>query len=162
MKKSYILAAAAMLTSGVATAAPVLTAGLYTSAGVVTQDNGNANCSAVGLTKNSFVTSVLQYPGESKTGLFLYTIPLPGVVQLCVGFPAVPAGGLNNFSATAKCEVVSSGGTVPPSPVNFSFTSTVVNGNSAVGSTTVTIPASDPVGGGCMATISTTLVRSGK
>lgn len=162
MKSITIAAAALMVSAGVAIAAPAQVPGIYTSAGIVTQDNGASSCSSVGLTKNSFVSSVLSYPGAGKTGLTLYTIPLPGVLQLCTGFAAVPAGGLNNFTSNASCQVTSTSGSIPAETVNFSFTATAANANSGVGTTTVTIPSLDPVGGGCTATISNTLVRSGK
>lgn len=166
MKKSSIgfLAVAAACSVGAsafAAAAPKLATGLYATTGQVASNNGSPNCSAVNLTTGAANDSVLKYPGEGKAGLTVY-VPGSGLLQLCNGFPAVPAGGLNGFSATASCAIYTINGNVPAQPVTFSFTSTTTDADSAVGTTTVAIPATDAVGGGCTATINTTIVRTGK
>ena len=160
-RTSAFIAAALTVTAGAASAA-TLAAGQYSSVGIVASNNGSPNCAAVGLNTNAAVTSFLKYPGAGKTGFTIYTVPFGGGLQLCTGFPAVPAGGINGFSATAKCAIDSIGGNVPAQPVNFTFTNTVTDANSGVGTTQVSIPASDAVGGGCNATIDTTIVRTGK
>ena len=165
MKNTLLsLAAAGFAMTGVmatANAATVLTAGQYASTGKVASNNGSANCAAVGLSSGAAILSVLTFPGDGKSGFAIYTGG-GGLLQLCNSFPAVPAGGLNGFSATAKCAIDSLNGSVPAQPVNFAFTSTVTDKNSGIGTTTVSIPATNSVGGGCMATIDTTIVRTGK
>ena len=142
-------------------ATPVLTAGQYASTGTVASNNGSANCGAVGLTQGAANDSVITFPGDGKAGFTLY-VPLSGTIELCTGFGTVPAGGLNGFSATASCAITTLNGSIPAQPVKFSFTSTVTDKNSAIGTTTVAIPATDAVGGGCTATVNTTIVRTGK
>ncbi len=151
----FVLAATA------ATAAPVLVAGIYASTGQVASNNGSAACAAVGLSANAANLSVINYPGASKAGFTLY-VPSAGLLQLCTGFKAIPAGGLNGYSSNASCAIYSVNGNIPAETVNFSFKATTTNANSGVGTTTVTIPATAPVGGGCTATINTSIVRSGK
>ncbi len=158
------LSAAALVCAGVASAnaaAPVLVAGIYASTGSVTSTNGSSNCAAAGLTNGSPNTSVLDYPGAGKTGLRLY-VPAAGLLQLCTGFTAIPAGGLNGYSSNAKCAIYSVNGNIPAENVNFSFKATTADANSGVGSTTIAIPATSPVGGGCTAVVTTSIVRTGK
>jgi hypothetical protein len=151
-----------MLAATAATAAaPVLVAGIYTSTGQVASNNGSAGCNAVGLTANAPNNSVINYPGASKAGFVLY-VPSAGALQLCTGFKAIPAGGLNGFSSNASCAIYSVNGNIPAETVNFAFKATTTSANSGVGTTTVTIPATAPIGGGCTATVNTTIVRSGK
>ena len=149
--------AASIAFSGMASAAG-MTPGLYGSYGVVSQ--ATSQCSAVGLSQGSGNFSEFKFPGDGKAGFTLYT-PSFGVLQLCNGFAAVPAGGLNGYTSNAQCTTY---GTVsfPAETVNFKFTSTMTDANSGVGSTTVTIPVTDPVGGGCTATVNTAVVRTGK
>ena len=149
------------LSANAATAATVLTPGIYASTGQVASSNGAANCGAVNLTTGTTNDSILHYPGAGKAGLTIY-VPAAGLLELCSKFPAVPAGGLNGFSANAQCAIYSINGNIPAETVNFSFTSTTTDVNSGVGTTTITIPATDPVGGGCTATVNTTIVRTGK
>ena len=107
MSKFTIAMAVAAATIGSASVAgaATLAAGQYTSVGFVASDNGSPNCAAVGLTKGSSVVSVVKYPGVAKTGFTIYSVPFGGGLQLCSGFPAVPAAGLNGFSATAQCAI---------------------------------------------------------
>jgi hypothetical protein len=161
MHKIIFAAAAGLLVSASAQAAVTLTAGQYQSTGTVASNNGSANCAAVGLTKGAANNAIVTYPGAGKTGFELY-VPSSGLIQLCLDFPAVPAGGINNFSATAKCAIDSINGDLPAQTVDFKFTNTVVNANSGIGTTTITIPATDAVGGGCSAVVDTTIVRVGK
>ena len=144
-----------------ANSGPKLVPGVYASTGQVASNNGSATCQAVNLTTGAANNSILHYTGAGKTGLTIY-VPASGLLELCSGFPATPTGGLNGFSATAQCAIYSINGNVPPEPVNFSFTSTPTDADSAVGTTTISIPATDPVGGGCTATVNTTIVRTGK
>ena len=144
-----------------ATAAPVLVAGIYASTGQVASNNGSANCSAVNLTTGAANDSILTYPGAGKAGLVIH-VPASGLLETCTGFAAVPSGGLNGFSSSAKCAIYSINGNVPAQPVNFSFTSTTTDANAGVGTTTISIPATDAVGGGCTATVNVTTVRTGK
>jgi hypothetical protein len=142
-----------------ATAATVaLTAGQYSTIGTVT--SATSQCSAVGLAANAANDSILTYPGAGKTGLTIY-VPTPGVLQLCTGFPAVPAAGLSSFTAAGKCAIYSTSGDIPAQPVDFTFKSTAINAFSAVGTTTISIPATDTIGGGCKAVVSTTTVFTG-
>ena len=144
-----------------ASAATNLTPGQYASTGTVASNNGSPNCAAVGLTSGAANNSVITFPGNGKPGFTLY-VPLSGTLELCTGFGNVPAGGLNGFSATASCAIDTLNGNIPAQPVNFSFTSTVTDKNSAIGTTTVAIPATNTVGGGCTAKVNTTIVRTGK
>ncbi len=166
MKNTMLgLAAASFAIVGAAASAgaatPVLTIGQYASTGTVASNNGSANCTAVGLTKGAANDSVITFPGDGKAGFTLY-VPLSGTLELCTGFGTVPAGGLNGFSATANCAIDTINGSIPAQPVKFSFTSTVTDKNSSIGTTTVAIPATNTVGGGCTATVDTTIVRTGK
>ena len=149
---------ASVALTGVANAAD-LVAGLYGSYGAVA--SATSQCSAVGLSQGSGNFAELKYPGNGNSGLIIYT-PAFGILQRCVGFAPVPAGGLNGYSSNASCATYSSGGNLPAEKVNFSFTSTTTDANSSYGTTTITIPASDPVGGGCTATINAAVVRTGK
>ncbi len=149
--------AASVALSGVANAAG-MTAGLYGSYGVVA--SATSQCSAVGLSQGSGNFSEFKFPGDGKSGFTLYT-PAFGILQLCSGFAAIPAGGLNGYTSNAQCATFGSL-TLPAETVNFKFTSTMTDANSGVGSTTITIPAADPVGGGCTATVNTAVVRTGK
>jgi hypothetical protein len=161
MKNIYTTMSALMLAAGFATsasAAVALTAGQYSTVGTVT--SATSQCSAVGLAANAANNSVLTYPGAGKTGLTIY-VPTPGVLQLCTGFPAVPAAGLSSFTAAGKCAIYSTSGDIPAQPVDFTFKSTAINAFSAVGTTTISIPATDTIGGGCKAVVSTTTVFTG-
>ena len=153
------LGASVLLAGAAFAAAPKLAAGLYTSEGIV--QSATSQCSAVGLSQGAGNFSIVKYPGEGKTGLTIYT-PVGGILQLCTGFAAVPAGGLGSFTSNAKCTTYEESTTIPAETVNFAFTSTVEDANSAVGTTTVTIPVTAGLGGGCTAKINTTIVRSGK
>ena len=155
------VACSAVSASALAAAAPKLVAGVYASTGQVASNNGSANCQAVNLTTGAANDSIVHYTGAGKAGFTIY-VPASGLLELCSGFPDIPAGGLNGFSANAQCAIYSINGNVPPETVNFSFTSTTTDADSAVGTTTITIPATDPVGGGCTATVNTTIVRTGK
>ncbi len=146
--------------AGTANAAPKLSAGIYASTGQVASNNGAATCSAVGLTTGAANNSVLTYPGSGK-GLTIY-VPGAGLLQLCSGFPSVPKKGLDGFKATASCAIYSINGNAPAESVNFSFTSTVTDASSGVGTTTISIPLTSPIGAGCTATVNTTIVRAGK
>ena len=137
-----------------------LTAGIYASTGTVASNNGSANCAAVGLSTGAANNSVLSYPGTGK-GLAIY-VPGSGLLQLCSGFPSVPAKGLNGFKATASCAIYSINGNAPAEPVDFAFTSTATDVNSGVGTTTISIPTTSPIGSGCSAVVNTTIVRTGK
>ncbi len=161
MNKIMIAAATAGLFTAAAAQAAGLNAGQYQSTGTVASNNGSANCAAVGFTKGAANNSIVTYPGTGKLGFEIY-VPASGLLQLCSNFPAVPAGGINNFSAAAKCAIYSINGNLPAQTVNFSFTNTVTNANSGVGTTTISIPVTDAVGGGCTATVNTTIVRVGK
>lgn len=153
-----LVAASLMAVAGVANAAN-LSAGIYNSQGYVV--SATSQCSAVGLSQGAGNFSIFRYPGASKSGFTLYS-PAFGVLQLCSGFSAVPAGGLNGYNSNASCTTYSAGGTIPAETVNFAFTATTTDANSGVGTTTITIPANAPVGGGCTATVNTAVVRSGK
>lgn len=165
MRQIVILASLAVTslamvgTSGSAFAAAGLAAGLYNSTGTVA--SANSNCAAVGLTAGATNNSVLEYPGAGKTGLEIW-VPSGGVLQQCTGFSAVPAGGLNGFSSSSQCAIYSINGNVPAATVTFSFTSSVTSPNSGVGTTTISISDTAPVGAGCVATVDTAIVRSGK
>ena len=164
MKNTILSLAAAGLAFVGATAtasAAALTPGQYASTGTVASNNGSANCSAVGLTPGAANDSIITFPGNGKAGFTLY-VPLSGTIELCTGFGTIPASGLDGFSATASCAISTLNGNVPAQPVKFSFTSSVTDKNSAIGTTTVAIPATDAVGGGCTATVDTTIVRTGK
>ncbi len=161
MQKMFggVIAATVMLAGATVANAATNVAGLYASYGTVA--TATSQCSAVGLAQGAGNFSEITFPGDGKTGLTIYS-PASGLLQLCNKFPAVPAGGLNGFSAKASCAIYSINGNIPAESVNFSFKQTPIDANSAVGTTTVTIPAADPVGGGCTATINTTTVRTGK
>ena len=161
MSKLIIGAAILGLTFVGSAQAANLVKGVYASTGSVASNNGSPNCAAVGLSQGAANISVLSYPGAGKKGLTIY-VPGAGLLQLCSGFAAVPAGGLNNFSSPASCAIYSINGNAPAETVNFSFTSTVTDANSGVGTTTIAIPATSPIGSGCTATVNTTIVRSGK
>jgi len=156
------LAAAGLMAASAASAQtpPSLLKGEYKSTGKVASDNGNTNCAAVGLTTGTPNLSRIVYPGPSAIGFLLY-VPAPGGLQVCNRFPATPASGLANWTVTGKCSVAGLGGTIPGQNVTFTFSSTTTDSNSAYGSTSVSIPAANTVGGGCQATIATTLVVSG-
>ena len=160
MNKSLTMYAAAGVLMAVSANAATLSAGQYDSYGSVTSNNGASTCAGAGLSQGSTVISALTYPGIGKTGFTLYTVPGPGIIQLCTKFPAIPAGGLNGFKASGTCTVYLTSGTVPPSSVSFSFTGKVTDAKSSVGTTTVTIPATSAVGAGCTATLNTTIVRT--
>jgi hypothetical protein len=147
-----------VLMSATAASAAALAVGQYLTTGTVT--SATSQCSAVGLSANAANDSVLTYPGAGKTGLTIY-VPGSGVLQLCSGFPAVPTTGLTNFSATGKCAIYSTNGTIPAQPVTFDFKTTVINAFSSIGTTTISIPTTDTLGGGCTATVSTSTVFSG-
>jgi len=161
-KYSTTLAVAGLVLAGSAASANAasLAAATYASIGMVTASNG-ANCGQIGLTQGASSNSFVNYPGATKTGLTIYT-PGPGNLQLCTGFPAVPAGGLNGFNASANCGIYTVNGNAPPALVAFNFTSTVIDAKSAVGTTTVAIPVTAVLGAGCTATITNTIVRTGK
>jgi hypothetical protein len=154
-----MMAAAGFLAAGAAHA-QTMTAGFYSSTGTVASNNGNSNCAAVGLVPGAANNSVLNFPGDGNPGLTIY-VPLSGTEELCNGFPNVPAGGLNGFNASSDCVIYTAGGAIPTPNVQFQFTSIGVDNYSAIGTTTVTIPANAPIGGGCSATVETTTVYSG-
>ena len=162
MQKMFggVIAASVMLAGVTAANAATNVAGIYASYGSVS--SATSQCSSVGLQQGALPLNYVTYPGGGKKGLTIYTPTSGGLLQLCNGFPAVPAGGLNGFSANAQCAIYSINGNIPAETVNFSFKQTPSDANSAVGTTTVTIPVTDPVGGGCTATINTTTVRTGK
>ena len=156
-----LAAAGLVLAAGTANAAaPALIAGIYESTGQVASNNGSSACAAVGLSANAPNLSVINYPGAGKTGFTLY-VPSAGLLQVCTGFKAIPAGGLNGYSSNASCAIYSVNGNIPAEVVNFAFTSTTANSQSGVGVTTVTIPTTAPIGGGCKAKINTSIVRAG-
>ncbi len=186
MIKSAMLAGA-MLVAGTAAAAAAGTilnvAGNYKSTGTVVSTNSDptaspnpgANCAALGLVAGNSNNSVFHYPGPNNTGFSLYvgksdyaSGAVTTALQLCNGFPAVPAAGLNGWTPSATCaiSVSGNGGAVTNLPgtmgVNFAFTSTTQNANTSIGTTTISIPTTAPVGGGCTATVSTVAVRVGK
>jgi len=152
------LAAAGTLASAHASAA-TLAAGIFASTGKVVQDNGNPNCGQVFLTKDSLNNSVIVYPGANKPGFTLY-VPFAGALQLCNSYANIPAGGLNGYTSDAQCALIPA--PVPAQTVNFQFTLTTTDANTGYGTTTVSIPAGNILGGGCVATIATSIVRSGK
>jgi hypothetical protein len=154
-----MMAAVGFFAAGAAHA-QTMTAGFYSSTGTVASNNGNSNCSAIGLVPGAANDSVLNFPGDGNAGLTIY-VPLSGTEQLCNSFPNVPSGGLNNFNATSNCVIYTANGAIPTAGVQFSFTSIVVDNYSAIGTTTVTIPANAPIGGGCSAVVDTTTVYSG-
>jgi hypothetical protein len=157
MRNIVLGLAAAGLMTGAAQAQSLSTA-TYRSVGNVVADNGK--CGAVGLVKGDTVFNLLVYPGVSRTGFYLYT-PGGGALQLCDRYPATPATGLNGWNVTAQCAIDTVNGDVKAQPVMFSFTSTTEDANTAIGTTTVSIPTTNSVGGGCVATVATTLIVSG-
>jgi hypothetical protein len=157
--RELLTASTAMLLGfTVAAQAAALAVGQYANTGTVA--TATSQCSAVGLAAGAANLSELTYPGAGKTGLALY-VPASGSLQLCTGFAAVPSTGLTNFSSAAKCGIYTLNGNIPPQTVNFTFKSTVINAFSSIGVTTISIPASDTIGGGCVATVDTTAVFTG-
>ena len=156
------LAAAGLMAASAASAqtAPSLLKGEYKSTGQVASNNGNANCAAVGLSPGASNISRIVYPGAGVIGFLLY-VPAAGGLQLCNRFPATPTTGLNGWAVNGLCGVSGLAGSIPAQKVNFSFTSTATDANSAYGTTTVSIPTTNTVGGGCQATIYVSLVASG-
>ncbi len=158
MKNFVFGLAAAGLVAGAAHAQVVLATGTYKSIGTVASDNGK--CMAAGLVAGSKSNSRFSYPGVSRTGFNLYT-PASGFLQLCNRFPAVPATGLDGWTVTAQCAVDTVNGDIKAQPVTFTFHTTIEDKNTGIGSTTVSIPASDTVSPGCVATVATTTIVSG-
>jgi hypothetical protein len=152
-----LVAACALFVSGAAHAD--LTKGFYSSIGTVT--SANAACASIGLVAGSTSNSNFFYPGAGAKGFTIYVPPGGGILQLCTKFPAVPSGGLNGWSANPTCTIYTEGGDLPAEKVNFAFTSVQTDANSALGQTTLTIPAADPVAGGCSAVVTTTTIGSG-
>ena len=89
-------------------------------------------------------------------------MPFAGALQLCNTFATVPAGGLNGYTSVAQCSLSGLNGSVPPQPVTFQFSTTTTDANTAYGTTSVSIPNTNILGAGCIATIATSIVRSGK
>lgn len=158
MRYFTLLAACGLIGFAGNACAQSLTTGIYASTGTVA--SANSNCAAVGIAAGGSNNSVLKYPGAGAAGLEIWN-PAGGVLQQCLNFKAVPAGGLNGFTSASKCAIYSINGNVPAATVTFSFTSTPTSTNSAVGTTTLTIASNAPVGAGCVATIDTAIVRSG-
>jgi hypothetical protein len=151
------MAACALFVSSAAYAD--LTKGFYSSIGTVS--SANAACASIGLVAGASNNSNFYYPGAGKKGFTLYVPPSGGILQLCSGFPAVPSGGLNGWSANPTCTIYTAGGNLPAEPVGFAFTSVQTDANSALGQTTINIPATDPVAPGCSAVVTTTTIGSG-
>ena len=159
IRLTLAMAALGLFAAGSANA-QVMKPGFYTSTGTVASNNGNPNCSQVGLVPGAANNSVLYFPGDKKTGLTIY-VPLSGTEELCNGFPKVPKKGLNGFNANGNCTVYTLGGNLPSASVNFAFTATVNDVYSSIGTDTVTIPQNATVGAGCSAVVDTTTVFSG-
>jgi hypothetical protein len=137
-----------------------LRTGTYASNGIVESTNGNPNCGAVMLTPGAPSTAIYKIPPPDKAGFRIY-VSFPGVEQTCYKFARFPVSGLNGYASDATCNVVSTTGGFVPAPGNrFQFTATEVDGESAVATVTVTLSPSS-IGSGCVATLNTTLIRTG-
>ena len=159
MTRFMCVLAAVAFAVGTADAAS-LTHGLYSLVGRVASSNGNPNCAHLGLSLNSAINTVIAYPQAGKGGFQLY-VPTPGAEQYCTSFLKQPTAGLNGYKTTATCNIYTLAGDQVPAPgVSFAFTARTIDSNTAIGTVKVAIPL-NAVGGGCVAVIDVTYVRSG-
>jgi hypothetical protein len=186
---SALLASAVLVAGATAASAQtvVATPGLYQSTGTVVSTNNNptaspnpgANCATLGLVPGASNNSIFSYPGAGKLGFSLYvprssastatgSLVVSTLLQLCNGFPATPTTGLNGWAPTATCDIYVSGNGATPVTlpithgVTFAFVSATEDANTAIGTTTITIPSTAAVGAGCQAVVSTVTTRTGK
>ena len=163
MRLLFGLAAAGLFATATAqatTTTPVLVAGIYATNGIVTAVNNTAECGSAFIGLGGPVTSTIVYvPGKIGSTLSTYgAFNAGGYVQHCTFGAAFAFNGAYN----GTCTTVAAGSpNAAPIVVPFTLTSTPIDTHTAIGSATLSIPASASAGAGCVATVATVLVYTG-